>query len=202
MGRSRPSRGRSLARLAPVISASRVAPKMRTTVAPYALHIRLFGPLELSYGDGSTHAPVGHDRLVSLPTSTTARSLLAYLILHHDRPCPRERLIGVFWPDRGTPRARRALSHTLWQIRSALGSAADRLSTEGDTVTFAMQAGDWLDVTAFERCVESHTSRQDNGTSSPHLPGSLSTSLQDLSGSFAKSLEYESCGRHRNRLAS
>ena len=104
------------------------------------LHIRLFGLLELTCGN----------RLLPLPSSTRTRSLLAYLIYHHDRPIPRDRLAGLFWPERPDARARRALSNALWQIRRALGPAADRLVTERIAVIFALRSGDRLDVEEFE----------------------------------------------------
>ncbi len=104
------------------------------------LHIHLFGPLELIQGNEP----------LPLPSSSKTRSLLAYLILHHDQAIPRDRLTGLFWPDRCDSRARRALSHALWQIRSELGDAASRLITEEDTVAFALRPNDWLDVAAFQ----------------------------------------------------
>lgn len=108
------------------------------------LRIRLFGSLEL----------VWSDEALSAPSSPKACSVLAYLILHHNLPIPRDRLTGIFWPERPDARARRALSNALWQIRSALGPVARRLTTEGDTVAFKMQEGDWLDVAEFEEGVD------------------------------------------------
>ncbi|RLC99162.1 MAG: hypothetical protein DRI77_03425 [Chloroflexi bacterium] len=105
-----------------------------------ALRIRIFGSLELTK----------EGKHLFTPSSPTARSLLAYLVLRHDQPIPRDRLTGIFWPERTDARARRALSQALWQIRSALGSAADRLAAERDAVTFVFRPGDWLDVEEFE----------------------------------------------------
>jgi DNA-binding SARP family transcriptional activator/predicted ATPase len=107
------------------------------------LCIRLFGPLELAWGDET----------LAVPSSLKARSLLAYLVLHHDCPISRDRLAGIFWPERPDTRARRALSQALWQIRSALGPAADHLVTERDAVTFLVHSDDRLDVVEFERLV-------------------------------------------------
>ncbi len=113
-------------------------------MTPFNLHIRLFGPLELTQ-DGQS---------LLLPSSSRVRALLAYLILHHDRPIPRDRLLGIFWPERSDARARRALSNTLWQIRAALGPAAARLTSDEQVVSFALHPGDWLDVAAFRDRVE------------------------------------------------
>jgi DNA-binding SARP family transcriptional activator len=89
--------------------------------------------------------------------------LLAYMILHHDRAIPRERLTGLFWPERATQRARRALSHVLWQIRRALGPAANRIVTEHDAIIFVLCPGDRLDVEQFEAFVK--TSINSSGAS-------------------------------------
>jgi DNA-binding SARP family transcriptional activator/predicted ATPase len=106
-----------------------------------SLRIRLLGALELTW----------NDEPLPVLSSLKARSLLAYLILSHDYPISRDRLAGIFWPDRLDARARRALSQVLWQVRSALGPAADRLTAEREEVTFELRDGDWLDVTEFER---------------------------------------------------
>ena len=105
------------------------------------LRIRLLGVLEVEEAG----------RLLSLPSSAAARSLLAYLFLHHDRPFPRDRLVGIFWPERPDAAARHALSQALWQIRRALGLAAGRLEAEQDMVSFLLFPDDHLDVDAFQR---------------------------------------------------
>lgn len=137
----------------------------------FSLRIRLFGPFELTSGDEKAQPGPGRDQtaddvLPALPCASKARSLLAYLIVNHDHALARETLAGLFWPERANQRARRALSHALWQIRRALGPASDRVVTEHDTVTFAFQPGDRLDVEAFEEAVRtspqgSHTTESD-----------------------------------------
>ena len=158
----------------------------------YRLHIRLFGTLELAPGDKTPQPNSGRDRtqardtrLASAPASCRAQSLLAYLILHQDRAAPRDRLVGILWPERGTPRARRALSHALWQIRRALGPAADRLVTSRDAIAFAMQDDDWLDVKVFEESVERYTRTPGDPALPYHLPDTFSTSLFDLTEAVA-----------------
>ncbi|MGD2179405.1 MAG: BTAD domain-containing putative transcriptional regulator [Anaerolineae bacterium] len=124
-------------------------------------HIQLFGPLKLVAGDhapepnnpGTHQGQTGVDARLSTPASPTAQSLLAYLILYHERAISRERLASVFSPERSAQRARRALSHALWQIRRALGPAGDRIVTKQGTVTFALHPGDQLDVEQLEEVV-------------------------------------------------
>ena len=108
------------------------------------LRICLFGSLELAW----------RDEALAPPSSTAARSLLAYLALNCNRPLPRDRLVGLFWPERPDARARRALSQALWQVRSALGPAAARLMAEREAVTLELRDGDWLDVVEFEQLVD------------------------------------------------
>jgi DNA-binding SARP family transcriptional activator len=62
-------------------------------------------------------------RPVELP-SRAAQSLLSYLALTAGRAHRRERLAGLIWPDVVEANARRNLRQALWQIRSALRTAA------------------------------------------------------------------------------
>jgi len=108
------------------------------------VHIHLFGRIELR----SQGVPL------PIPRSPKIRSLLAYLVIHHDRSIPRDRLLGLFWPDRDDSAARRALSQALWRARRALGPAADRLVADQDIVLFQLLPEDELDVERFQRlCV-------------------------------------------------
>jgi len=109
---------------------------------PSSLRIHLFGQLEMEWDDTP----------IPSPRSSGTRSLLAFLVTQAERSFSRDLLAGTFWPERPDPRARRALSQALWQIRRALGpalrpfdrlgttqaqdTAADRLVTGGDTVTW------------------------------------------------------------------
>ncbi len=108
-----------------------------------SLRCYLFGPLQVQWDEASRPLPAG----------AAARALLAYLIFHHGRDAPRERLAGLFWGDRPDAAARRALSHALWQIRQSLGPGADRLPTEREWVRFQLQPQDYLDVQAYERAL-------------------------------------------------
>ena len=106
-----------------------------------SLQIRLLGAPELTWND----APL------SVPSSLKVRSLLAYVIFHHDQRIPRDRLAGLFWPERPDAHARRALSQALWQVRAVLGPAGDRLAAEREDIVFGLRDGDHLDVAEFER---------------------------------------------------
>ncbi len=84
--------------------------------------IRLFGGFEVSDAAG---------RAVALPTRK-AEALLSVLALANGAIQSRERLVGLFWADRGEQQARHSLSQTLTSLRRALG--AEALSADRDGV--------------------------------------------------------------------
>ena len=92
------------------------------------------------------------------PPTLKSQSLLAYLVLHHHRPQPRDRLVGLFWGDRPQRKARRSLSTALWHIRRCLPNDIPILS-DPHTVQFDPQSDLWLDVDQFEKLVDWETGR-------------------------------------------
>jgi len=107
------------------------------------LEIHLFGGFAVSFA---------REPLPPLP-SRHARSLFAHLVLHAGRPQSRSLLADRFWPEALEPRARRRLSHALWQLQDALGELAPGypyLLTPGDGIVFDATAPYWLDVEEFE----------------------------------------------------
>lgn len=149
------------------------------------IQIRLFGPLQLQHQDTS----------LPLPSSVTARSLLAYLITHHDRPCSRDLLVGLFWPERSDTQARRALSNALWQIRGALGPAVKRLVTEGDAVSFLLHPSDWVDVEAFQRICTSASPKP-----APHRTSQLQRAAELYRADFLEDIYHDWALIERERL--
>ncbi len=110
-----------------------------------ALRIHLFGGFLLERGD------------VALPpiVSRAGRSLFAYLVMHRGHPLQRDLLAGLFWPDLPDGRARRRLSHTLWQIQDAVSEGQmSHLAVTADTLAFDTTSPYWLDVEDFDRCFE------------------------------------------------
>ena len=106
------------------------------------LHIHLFGGFLLERGG------------VSLPpiASRTGRSLFAHLVMQPDRPIQRDLLAGTFWPELPDSRARRRLSHTLWQIQDVVNApGASHLDVTTDTLAFKASTPYWLDVEEFDR---------------------------------------------------
>jgi oligopeptide transport system substrate-binding protein len=109
------------------------------------LRLYFLGPLDIRYDD----------QPLPKPPTLKSQSLLAYLVLHHHRPQPRERLADLFWGDRPERKARRSLTTALWHIRRCL--PADYILSDPHTVQFDPQADLWLDVDKFE----SHLSHDD-----------------------------------------
>jgi DNA-binding SARP family transcriptional activator len=124
------------------------------------LRIHLLGGFLLQQGERT---------LPPIP-SRAARSLLAYLVVHRDRTHQRELLAGLFWPETPENRARRRLSHTLWQIQDTLEEASGSepyLLTTPDTLAFNPEAHYWLDCEEFERDLEAVSSDCGSAASNP-----------------------------------
>ncbi len=87
----------------------------------------------------------------SLPRRSA--SLLAYLIMNRNRPQTRDLLAGRFWSDLPEEKARKRLSNTLWQIRSALGEIGldDLVVSTSTTIQLATGWPLEIDVEEFER---------------------------------------------------
>lgn len=118
------------------------------------LQIRLLGGFQLALDD---------QPLPPLP-SHTARALVAFLVCHAEQTHSRSRLAGLFYPDLPEAKARRRLSHALWQIRSALGKAG--LATvpivaDGEMVRWHQTIEYTVDIGRFEQAIE--LAEQSNG---------------------------------------
>lgn len=107
------------------------------------LRIRLLGGLHLSV----------EDQLVTTVDAPRLQSLLAYLLVHRDRPQSRERLASVFWPDSEESQARVNLRQALHLLRRALPDADRFLDSEGRSVVWRPDAPCWIDVVEFEQLV-------------------------------------------------
>ena len=76
-----------------------------------------------------------------------ARAVLGYLALSNANRATRERLIGLFWPDRGEAQSRASLRQCLAELRGAMGHS---LSTGREWVALATDGltGDWWSLEA------------------------------------------------------
>lgn len=112
---------------------------MESETPPFRL--ALIGPPRLVAPDGGE---------VALPTRKT-RLLLAWLASPAGQAHTRERLAGLFWPDRGAEQARASLRNALSRLREALGPEA--LTADRETVTLS-SARLVTDVADLERLAE------------------------------------------------
>ena len=109
------------------------------------LHIRLFGKFEVWCGQ----------RTLANLDIRKVQDLFCYLLLHRDRPHPRETLADLLWNNNTTTQSKKYLRKALWQLRAALGSHTEShsrvLLVEPDWVQLNPQADFWLDVAVFEQ---------------------------------------------------
>ena len=105
------------------------------------LRISLLGGLHLTQ-DGQTLPTPSPQKLVSL---------LAYLLLHRQRPSDRQRLAGLLWPEAESAEARANLRRHLHLLWEALPDG-EWLLTDRETVQWNPGEDFWLDVDAFTHC--------------------------------------------------
>src|SRR5438105_4238280 len=97
---------------------------MTSALAPRALRITLLGGFDARLASGKP-----------LPLRTRkSRALLACLALSAGRPQSRDALATLLWSGFADEQARANLRHTVFEIRRALGRAADVLHTVGEDV--------------------------------------------------------------------
>ena len=85
------------------------------------------------------------------------RALLAYLAVESGRAHNRETLAGVLWSDQPAEKALHSLRQALSSLRKILAEESrpqPRLALDSETVQFNPAPGDWLDVEAFQRLIE------------------------------------------------
>ena len=88
------------------------------------------------------------DEQLDFSGSTTARSLLAYLLLHHSQTQSRLKLAGSFWPEMDEARARRALTQALWRIRNVI---PEILESDSQHIQVSKSTDLWIDIETFEK---------------------------------------------------
>ena len=89
---------------------------------------------------GGFRIMAGHDGVAGL-NHARLQELLAYLLLHRQRPIARQHLAFLFWPDSTEEQARTNL-RTLWhRLRRTLPDAGlDKTDGHGDTTAFLVLA--------------------------------------------------------------
>lgn len=98
---------------------------------------------------GGFRITAGHEEVAEL-NHARLQELLAYLLLHRERPIARQHLAFLFWPDSTEKQARTNL-RTLWhRLRRTLPDADRFLAADELTMQWRDDASFWLDVAEFE----------------------------------------------------
>jgi DNA-binding SARP family transcriptional activator len=111
-----------------------------------ALHICLFGRFDVRCGEQAL-------------TDFNARrmqELFCYLLLHRDRPHPRETLASLLWCDCSTAQSKKRLRQALWQLQATLETCVKCINdqillAEFDWIQINPDLDLWLDVAVFEQ---------------------------------------------------
>ncbi len=110
-----------------------------------ALDIRLFGPIEVRV-QGQPLGPLRSPR--------AGQSLLALLVLRHDRETERSWLAGTLWPESLQGQSLYNLSRNLTALRHALDSQSARLLSPSSRSLRLDLTNAWVDVLAFDAAIE------------------------------------------------
>jgi DNA-binding SARP family transcriptional activator len=111
----------------------------------FSLRIHLFGKFSIEF-DGET---------LRGPGAPKVQELLSYLLIHRNRPRPREALASLLWGDTSTDKSRKYLRQALWHLQTLLKShihteADQLLVVEDNWVQLNTGSEIWLDVAVLE----------------------------------------------------
>lgn len=112
----------------------------------FNFRIHLFGRFRVEYDE---------EPLEGLGTFKV-QELLSYLLIHRNRPRPREALAAMLWGDLPTEKSRKYLRQALWHLQTAFKSrdatAGDQiLLVEDNWVQLNTRSEIWLDVAVLEQ---------------------------------------------------
>lgn len=96
------------------------------------------------------------EREVDCFPSSKARELFCFLLLHREKPHPRETLATVLWGECTTAQSKKYLRQTLWQLQQALHTLStsaynELLQADTEFVRLDSRKDFWLDVRVFEQ---------------------------------------------------
>jgi DNA-binding SARP family transcriptional activator len=107
----------------------------------FSLRIHLFGKFSVE-SDGEP---------LKGPSSPKVQELLCYLLIHRNRPRPREALAALLWGDISTDKSKKYLRQALWHLQTALRPYGDQLlQVEDNWVQLNTGSEIWLDVAVLE----------------------------------------------------
>ncbi len=83
------------------------------------------------------------------------QELLSYLLVHWERPQPRETLAELLWENLPPEKSKKNLRQTLWKLKSALDDrhvpGVPNVLVEMDWIQLNPDGDWWLDTAEFER---------------------------------------------------
>jgi DNA-binding SARP family transcriptional activator len=156
--------------------------------------ISLLGRLTIRLGDET--------RLTHVPHK--AQELLAYLILHRDKPHPRDTLAELLWGDRDSPNSRKYLRQALWQLHTGLLSmgrsrAAQILRADCEWIELSLDDTFELDIMDLERGFDL-ACRVRPEELRPELARELAGTVQLYRGDLLEGCSLEWCTYDRERF--
>lgn len=158
------------------------------------LTVRLFGKFRV----------LGQGRELSGLDASKVQELFSYLLVHRDRPHPRETLAGLLWEASSTAQSKKYLRQALWQLQSALNTRPEEpssivLDIEPDWVGLNPEADLRLDVAEFEKAFSLA-----KGIAGQDLEAQTAKSLEAAVGLYRGDLlegwYQDWCLYHRERL--
>lgn len=156
--------------------------------------IHLFGRFRVVYGD---------EPVEGLGTFKV-QELFSYLLIHRNRPRPREALAALLWGDMPTEKSRKHLRQALWHLQTALkahnAAAVDQiLEVEDNWVQLNTTSEIWLDVAVLE---DSFASLKDKPgwTLNADEKNELHVAVQVYEGELLEGLYQDWCLFERERL--
>jgi DNA-binding SARP family transcriptional activator len=111
----------------------------------FSLRIHLFGKFSVECNGEALKGP----------GSPKVQELLSYLLIHRNRPRPREALATLLWGDTSTDKSKKYLRQALWLLQTALrrhnpAEADQLLLIEDHWVQLNTRSEIWLDVAVLE----------------------------------------------------
>src|SRR6185436_15782262 len=111
----------------------------------FGLRIYLFGKFNVESKGEALRGPV----------SPKVQELLSYLLIHRNRPRPREALAALLWGDTSTDKSKKYLRQALWHLQTVLrpynpAEGDQLLLVEDNWVQLNTSSEIWLDVAVLE----------------------------------------------------
>ncbi len=103
--------------------------------------------------------------------------LLAYLLLHRDRPISRQQLAFAFWPDTSDEQARNNLRNLLHRLREALPAGGRWIVLDRQTIRWQSDATWYVDVAEFEAALARAQQASQEGKREPEIQA-LTTAVE------------------------